>query len=240
MQIICSKCRAVLNIDESSVGAQVRCPKCDFVVDVEENRGAEDRNSEKNQASQENVHRKQLDATPHQMTPMGNDSPEEIPQKTQDVEENLAWYLRVPEGTEFGPINSEQLDIWVSQGRVSSDCLVRSNSSDWQCANLVYPMLNDEGNVPQRTKTVRSSIEPHRGTLILGLAIAGCFVPFLSLWPAALGTRDLRLMSQGKMDRSGDAMTRSGQAIGMVSSMIWVGAFAIALLWSLIRMMSTL
>ena len=89
-------------------------------------------------------------------------------------------------------------------------------------------------SAPQQVATNLLNMEPHRGRLVVGLALAGCIVPFLSVWPAVLGTRDLRQIRNGKMDPSGDSLTRAGQAIAMVASLIWVGAFAIALLAMLI------
>ena len=64
----------------------------------------------------------------------------------------------------------------------------------------------------------------------LVLALIGCFVPFLSLLPAVLGTSDLRRIQSGKVDPSGESLTRAGQIIAMVATMFWLAAFAVGLL----------
>lgn len=219
IQIHCGQCDAKLHVEDSLVGGEVRCPKCEYVIQVQQET-AESEASEQTSADR-------VESTTNGTT-----------------EEEHAWHLRIPEGRVYGPVDKKILDQWVTEGRVSHDCEVRHDGStedDWHSAVITYPMLREEGN-PFRTRRstgVPQRLKPHRGPLIFALAIAGCLVPFLSIWPAILGTRDLRQMNLGRMDASGDVLTRAGQAVAMVSSMIWVGAFGIAMLALLIHFFGT-
>ena len=148
--------------------------------------------------------------------------------------------LQIPEGSTYGPVDRKTLDNWVREGRVSSDCRLRRVPEDsWYSSLVDYPMLQEVGNpfASGALSTPTQEVKAHRGNLIFGLSILGCIIPFLSVWPAVIGTRDLHLMRLGKLDPSGAALTRAGQAIAMVSSIIWFGAFAVSLLALLARMM---
>src|SRR5262245_47208307 len=64
---------------------------------------------------------------------------------------------------------------------------------------------------------------PHRGTMILvfgilGLVCCGIF----AILAALMGTNDLKEMAAGRMDRSGEGMTRVGQILGFVGIGLWV------------------
>jgi hypothetical protein len=65
---------------------------------------------------------------------------------------------------------------------------------------------------------------------ILGLVV--CFICGIIAW--VMGKTDLREMEAGRMDRSGEGMTRAGKICGMISvivaiavSVIWLIAFAV-------------
>lgn len=223
------------------VGQQVRCPKCEYIVQVEFD-GSE-AFGDKLTGHQRESDRSDSRSNPPTSQENAGNSGQSTPCDN--------WFLRIPEGHEFGPISLTELDKWVAEGRVSTDCQIRNSDPEWQSAADFYPELVTEGStsVPSGSSEparhvleaqgrVPQVLEPHRGGFILSLAFAGCVVPFLSVWPAVICTRDLQRMSVGKMDLRGEAMTRSGQAIAMVASMIWFGAFVIGLLAVLIRAMS--
>jgi len=76
---------------------------------------------------------------------------------------------------------------------------------------------------------------PHRGGMILAFGILGlvCCLIFAIL-AAIMGTNDLKEMAAGRMDRSGEGMTRVGQILGFVSIglnvlgvIIWIISFAL-------------
>jgi len=73
---------------------------------------------------------------PHAAVPVqGPDSPQ--PTATE------SWYMRSPEGQQFGPIDKAELDRWVADGRVTADDQVlREGSDQWRRAGDVYPILD--------------------------------------------------------------------------------------------------
>jgi hypothetical protein len=68
----------------------------------------------------------------------------------------------------------------------------------------------------------RRDLQPHRATVILVLGILSIVLPIISLilgplaW--ALGSSDLRSMKAGRMDPSGEGMTRAGYICGIVGT----------------------
>ncbi len=53
---------------------------------------------------------------------------------------DVVWYVRPPNGGQFGPAGADVMRTWISEGRVSPDCLVwREGWRDWQEASHVFP-----------------------------------------------------------------------------------------------------
>ncbi len=75
-------------------------------------------------------------------------------------------------------------------------------------------------------------VQPHRGGLILVLAIVGIVMtcPIFSLMAWVMGSSDLREMRAGRMDRSGEGLTQAGQLIGMIPSIIFILGAALIML----------
>ena len=246
METTCTHCNSRLTVDTSLVGSEVRCPTCEYVFVVP------DTNEIQREIGSVDVENSLVDGP--QVEPSLDHAGDETEAKISAAQneqqaadamgsigsDESLWMVRLPEGRDFGPVNRNTLDTWVRQGRIAEDCsLRRKQDSDWLPAAAVYPVLDEQGSPFARGHS--NSLQRmmgHRGKLILGLAFAGCIVPFLSIGPAVMGTRDLRRMQQGKMDSSGANMTRAGQAISMVASLIWIGAFAVALLAMLISLVN--
>jgi len=65
-------------------------------------------------------------------------------------------------------------------------------------------------------------MRPHRGTMILVLGILGivlCFICGIIAW--VMGTADLREMQAGRMDRTGEGLTKAGKICGMIGTILW-------------------
>lgn len=78
----------------------------------------------------------------------------------------------------------------------------------------------------------RGALQPHRGVLILVLGILGlvvCGIIGIVAW--VLGKQDLDLMSRGLMDKEGEAMTRVGYILGLVSMILMAIGLVITLLY---------
>jgi len=146
--------------------------------------------------------------------------------------EAAAWRMRTPEGQTYGPISKAELDAWVSEGRVTAECLLASETNpDWIHADTVYSVLQIPAapSVAVTHRPVARYISPHRGGLILALGIiswaVGCPIFGICAW--VMGNTDLREMRAGRMDTSGIGLTQAGQVIGMIHAIICI--FAIVL-----------
>jgi hypothetical protein len=67
-------------------------------------------------------------------------------------------------------------------------------------------------------------VHPHRGGLILVLALVGIIMgcPIFSLMAWVMGSSDLREIRAGRMDRSGEGLTQAGQLLGMIPSLLFI------------------
>jgi len=140
-------------------------------------------------------------------------------------EDRGEWRMRTPEGQTFGPVSRSELTQWISEGRVSSECLLSSDSQpNWVNADAIFPELaaSSQKVSPVRPTPAARYIAPHRGPLILALAIMSwpLFCPIFGICAWVMGNADLREMQAGRMDASGTGLTQAGQIIGMINSMI--------------------
>ena len=137
------------------------------------------------------------------------------------------WRLRTPEGQTYGPVGKQELDAWVADGRVTSDCLLSSEvHPNWTNADMVYPALGPQTGVsPVETpRPAARYISPHRGSLILALGIISwaVFCPIFGICAWVMGNSDLREMRAGRMDGSGMGLTQAGQVVGMIHALILI------------------
>ncbi len=167
------------------------------------------------------------------------------------------WHMRTPEGQTYGPVTRDELDRWASQGRLSADCLVsQSVAGPWEPATKIFPALAQlvpqpapppppkfEPASPFTGQTYNPAsipagypggqfVQPHRGGLILVLAIVGIVMgcPIFSLMAWVMGSGDLREMRAGRMDRGGEGLTQAGQIIGMIPSILFIFGAALVML----------
>ena len=137
------------------------------------------------------------------------------------------WRMRTPEGQTYGPVSKSDLDGWVAEGRVSSDCMLSSDANtNWVHADAVYPALIEAAK-PQPAvspRRVERYIAGHRGGLILALGIiswaVGCPIFGICAW--VMGSADLREMRAGRMDPRGTGLTQAGQIIGMLHAILTI------------------
>jgi hypothetical protein len=158
-----------------------------------------------------------------------------------------SWHMRTPEGTTYGPVDERELDRWIAEGRLAADCQLASNpTGPWQPATNKFPNLKSVPPPPQPTiapafqppspfsSSPSFSPEPaalnaryqvpHRGGLILVLGLLGFVVgcPIFSLMAWVMGSGDLQQIQSGRMDPSGESLTRAGQILGMLLAIPWI------------------
>lgn len=110
----CHGCGKTLRVADEHAGKQARCPGCGYVYTV-------------------------ADVQPAVLAiaPLPVESPLSQPELPLTL-----WYMKTPEGQIYGPASRDQLNSWVSQGRVSSDCFLRQGErGPWQAASSLFPTL---------------------------------------------------------------------------------------------------
>ncbi len=215
LDIVCPSCGRTLRIAAEHAGKQVRCPAC-----------------------------QQISAAPGPIL----QPPPEIAAPLPAEDDLARWHIRTPEGVVYGPTRWSELLNWVSEGRVAADCeLAPSADGPWQAAGLVLPVLNATqpptptpynplpvnglagmpspfARPPGVPMPAAGFVAPHRGALVLVFGVLGIVVgcPVFSALAWILGSRDLREIRAGRMDRQGEGITLVGMILGMIVSILWL------------------
>jgi hypothetical protein len=70
---------------------------------------------------------------------------------------SAAWFVRVPEGGQYGPANNSSMRNWIKEGRIGPATLVwRSDWTDWLPADRVFPGLFS--NTPKIGDSTRADV----------------------------------------------------------------------------------
>lgn len=79
-------------------------------------------------------------------------------------------------------------------------------------------MTQFEPQAPMAEVPAGAALAPHRGVTILVLGLVGifcCFFCGIAAW--VMASSDLSEMAAGRMDRSGEDMTKAGKILGIIS-----------------------
>ncbi len=221
IEVRCEGCGRQLRVSDEHAGKALRCPACNHISKA-----------------------------PAAPSPNLLETQAQAPQ----------WHMRTPEGTTYGPVDDRELDRWIAEGRLAADCqLACSPTGPWLPATSKFPHLRPvmppqvatpstqtfapsfQPASPFTTSTSSSSAPaalnaryqvPHRGGLILILGLLGFIVgcPIFSLMAWVMGSGDLREMQTGRMDASGESLTRAGQILGMLLAIPWIIGAVIVLI----------
>lgn len=80
------------------------------------------------------------------------------------------------------------------------------------------------------------NLQPHRGVLILVFGILGlviCIIFGIVAW--VMGSGDLRAMAEGRMDPTGEGLTKAGKICGMISVVLTI---LIGVIWVLVMVLA--
>jgi hypothetical protein len=155
------------------------------------------------------------------------------------------WHLKTPEGLTFGPVPRAELDRWLAEGRINAQSqILHEGDGQWNWAAQVYPHLAQvttaspfaPGTNPYAPPAMTPYgspypqgryLEPHRGGLILALALIGIFAcDILSIVAVVMAIIDLQKMNRGVMDASGRGLVIAGLVI-VVAKFLLVAAFVV-------------
>jgi len=141
---------------------------------------------------------------PQQEAPQQKAPKKHPPAKKPPPEE---WYLQTEDGEQFGPISREELDEWVAEGRVDTECQVlREGWDQWQWAEEVFPELSELVEEPQPVEAFAPPPMPVAEENPFAV-IAGS--------PAAVGTRTPSIMPGAASTSQSGAAIPSGVSISL-------------------------
>mgnify|MGYP003877175791 CR=1 FL=1 len=121
IQVVCTGCKKTLRVADKHAGKRAKCPNCQQVIEIPAASGDAE--------------------SPAAMHDRGLQSPSSTSPK-QESGSSDQWYVQTESGEQFGPISRNELDVWVSEGRVDSSCQVLQEHWDqWKWAEEVYPQL---------------------------------------------------------------------------------------------------
>lgn len=244
LAITCTSCQRLLYVESSHANQLVRCPVCQ-----RETRAVPQQSA----SFPEPVERDPAEPAERAQESTDFETPG-LPERTARVSAKV-WFMAVPEGRTYGPVQRAELDRWVAAGRVSADCQLRCEKNDWCPADQLYPALKlPAASVASRfpeqhavDATHRSTLphdtevtlKAHRGLVVLWVGILGSlvfFFPVFSVMAWVMGNSDLREMRQGRMDPRGVGLTRAGQLLGMIQLLAFIVLLVVALFgWLVFR-----
>ncbi|MEO8494474.1 MAG: DUF4190 domain-containing protein [Planctomycetota bacterium] len=209
IETICRGCARKLRVGDEFAGRKARCPHCKTIYTV----------------------------------PAGGAGIDVSPEPTTDPRDG--WLLRTKDGAVYGPVSKTELDGWVRDGRLDATSQVRrEDDATWRQATDVYPSLlplaastpnpfasEPTFSAPEANPYTSSRVaglasggfRPHRGGLILTLALLGLFCcQFLSIAAWVMGHADMREINAGRMDPEGRGLTQAGMIIGIIGTVLMV------------------
>jgi len=155
IDVKCSHCDGKFRVPDKFAGKRAKCPKCQGSIAIPAGKqpAAETPKAQAAKVAKEPGATKRA-ATPQQAqrsTPQKKEPKRHPPAKKPSPEE---WYLQTEDGQQYGPISREELDEWVAEGRVDTECqILREGWDQWRWAEDVYPELAESAaQVPEVSK----------------------------------------------------------------------------------------
>jgi len=154
------------------------------------------------------------------------------------------WYLKTEDGSQYGPVSWHELESWAHEGRVTPNSQILEQGSDrWEWAGQRFPHLtggysqgpahNPYAASSHGAYQSRGYRQPHRGGAVLTLGILRLVICApLGIIAWIMGAEDLKSISAGRMDPSGQGTTQAGMICGIIGTVL----FGIGLLFWLIAL----
>ena len=230
---LCSGCGKRLRVGQEHAGKQARCPQCQTVYIVPD------------AAAQTSSDRAAEQAAPAGRAPLAD-----------------RWQLRTGDGLTYGPVPKAELDRWLSEGRVTPQSQVlQEGAGQWQWSGQVYPQLAAATGVKENPFAESAAeplnpytpaypgpslynpatgqfMQPHRGPLILTMAIVGAFSTcgLLSIVSLVFAIIDLGEMRRGRMDPSGKGLTIAGLVVSALPLVV-IGGYILFIMVAVVASM---
>lgn len=222
----CQGCQKLLRVADEHAGKNARCPSCGTIYTVPGGAPVSGFGSGPAHPSAASA---------------------QMPSQWSQPKPTERWLLKTADGLSFGPVPREELDRWLTEGRITPQAQVKQEGGfTWLPATQVYPQLQAAAqpagnpfadslatqnpyappagggayNWPTGSRRYR---EQHRGGAILAMSIVGIFIcGFLTIAAFIMAIIDLNKMNKGTMDPSGKGLTIAGLVISSIGLAVTV------------------
>ena len=131
----CPGCNRVLRVSDESAGQKSRCPVCRTTATVPTPKKTAPGASDTTSANEDAELRVEPDWKDPPQAPVAPVEPKFDTAGTR-------WRVRTPSGEEYGPVDRGDLETWIGEGRLTSDCeIAEEGSSLWQRASTMFANL---------------------------------------------------------------------------------------------------
>lgn len=214
IETLCSGCGQRLSVSEQHAGKRARCPACGQIYTVPYPQAAPD----------EAVQSAAASAGPGSDEPFrGDDADASAAAYGAPAPEQ--YWMRADDGSEYGPVDRENLTRWFREGRVGSSYQIRQGPQGaWQPSHLFQPSPTSAANPYQATAPYHSP-RPYanypktdQSGLILGMGILGLFLcPIFAVVAWVMGSTALKDIEAGRVDPSNKGLVQAGYYLGILS-----------------------
>lgn len=253
---VCGGCGKTLRVGDQYAGQKARCPQCGSIYDVPAIQPtssanpfqplAEDRGSVSptgdslSAASAPTLQPVLQNFSAPDVNPLANPS-QASPTGIPSLAPVAMFFVKTPDGTEYGPVESETIEQWAQQGRLNETCFVRPDSSSqwiglgaWRFHQRRQASVNPFASMPNNGVGIPGVPNPanqnvsYRATpnglvvLILGIGswvlcptIIGS--PVCSIIAIIMGVGEFRRVREGKVDSSQLVITHVGFWLGVLN-----------------------
>ncbi len=204
----CTKCQKKLKIPDELLGKKVKCPTCSAVFTAEASEAvAEDRPAPRPAAKKPPVEEDDdVPAPKAKRKPVDDDDDEEVsakPSKRKVVDDD----------------DEDEPPKKMSKRKSDDD---DDDDAPKKKSKRGRDDDDDDDDDDDRPSKRRGNLKPHRGLIVLLLAIGGFVTGIFILCPIAwyLGNVDMKEINAGTMDPEGRQLTNIGKILGMVGTIL--------------------
>ncbi len=263
IETTCGGCGKLLSVGDEHAGRRARCPACgqiytipalaapgaapDVVTQTGSIVGASG-------SEDQTVGPPQL--PPSSDSTFASQSPDASSSSSAAASMEQFW-MRTPEGAEYGPVDRATLDRWYREGRVGGGYMIRqSESGFWQPAEAMRANLNQPRAF---AATPSSSANPYAATaagaafadnyrsmypkadqsgMVLAFGILSWFLcPIFGIVAWVMGQAGLKDIAAGLVDPANKGIMQAGYYLGMVHViliMVCFGAYVVFVAFAVI------
>ncbi|MCC6508433.1 MAG: hypothetical protein IT423_04955 [Pirellulaceae bacterium] len=245
----CTGCGKTLAVADEFAGRQARCPACGQIYTVPESTASLGASP-----GYSNAHAPLDLGNPLGSSlgsPLGGTSGQATSSAAQSANP-VSYWMRAPNGVEYGPADSDTLARWFREGRVGPDYQIKLGElGPWQPA-VVYQPAQGPGGMPNAVN-LGSAANPYASTAALaasaagprgypkadqsGLVLAmgilswiGCPIFGIIAW--VVGAQALADIHSGSADPATRGLVQVGYYMGMINVILWVACGGLMFLFA--------